>query len=275
MMHEAPCSVLIAHADVDADGDVVVGFDGSGGARRALAAGRELSERLGLGLRVIVASGDAHPPGPGWSREELGPELAVSEDPRSAVEALVDASRSARLLVVGSRHLRGVPALSSVSERAAHRASSPCSSYVDSAVRPDERRCSERYLGPGMVHLARSRHASACAALTLRLANVISRAIASMSRWRRGRGARRRRLARRPNRFESRSASAAAYTTAERCAAGITASSARTNPFELVLWHAGAQRPCLVRRVHCRHALARLTATITRSRSAGSTRELV
>ena len=125
MLHEAPCSVLIAHADVAADGDVVVGFDGSGGARRALAAGREVAERVGLGLRVIVASGDAHPPGPGWSREELGPELAVSEDPRAAVEALVDASRSARLLVVGSRHLRGVPALSSVSERAAHRASCP------------------------------------------------------------------------------------------------------------------------------------------------------
>lgn len=125
MLHEAPCSVLIAHADVAADGDVVVGFDGSGGARRALAAGREVAERVGLGLRVIVASGDAHPPGPGWSREELGAELGVSEDPRPAVEALGDASRSARLLVVGSRHLRGVPALSSVSERAAHRASCP------------------------------------------------------------------------------------------------------------------------------------------------------
>jgi nucleotide-binding universal stress UspA family protein len=125
MLHEAPCSVLIAHADVAADGDVVVGFDGSGSARRALAAGRELAERLGLDLRVLVATGDAHPPGPGWSHEELGPELAISEDPRPAVEALVDASRSARVLVLGSRHLRGVPALSSVSERAAHRASCP------------------------------------------------------------------------------------------------------------------------------------------------------
>ena len=107
------------------EGDVVVGFDGSGGARRALAAGRELAERVGLELRLIVATKDADPSGPGWSREELGSELAVSEDPRAAVEALVDASRSARLLVVGSRHLRGAPALSSVSERAAHRASCP------------------------------------------------------------------------------------------------------------------------------------------------------
>lgn len=125
LLHEATCSVLIVHPEAAADGDVVVGFDGSGGSRRALAAGREVAERVGAGLRVIVASGDAHPPGPGWSREELGPELTVTEDPRAAVPALVDASRSARLLVVGSRHLRGVPALVSVSERAAHRASCP------------------------------------------------------------------------------------------------------------------------------------------------------
>jgi nucleotide-binding universal stress UspA family protein len=129
MLHEAPCSVLIAHptarTDIPGDGELVVGYDGSGGARRTLEVGRELAERVGLELRVIVATGDAHPPGPGWSRDELGSELAVSEDPRAAVEALVDASRSARLLVVGSRHLRGVPALSSVSERVAHRASCP------------------------------------------------------------------------------------------------------------------------------------------------------
>lgn len=125
MLHEAPCPVLITPSEVPADGDVVVGFDGSGAARRALLTGRELADRLGLRLRVIVAGGDPHPPGPGWSREELGAETAVTEDSRPAVEALVDGSRSARLLVVGSRHLRGVPALASVSERVAHRASCP------------------------------------------------------------------------------------------------------------------------------------------------------
>src|ERR1035438_8594922 len=51
MLHEAPCSVLIAHGsdapalgahatDAPDLGAVVVGFDGSGGARRALAVGR-------------------------------------------------------------------------------------------------------------------------------------------------------------------------------------------------------------------------------------------
>jgi nucleotide-binding universal stress UspA family protein len=125
MLQEAPCSVLIADVSERADGELVVGFDGSGGARRALAVGRELSERLSLTLRVIVATGDAHPPGPGWSRQELGSELAVAEDPRSAVDALVDGSRSSRLLILGSRHLRGVMALASVSENAALRAHCP------------------------------------------------------------------------------------------------------------------------------------------------------
>ncbi len=125
ILHEAPCPVLIAHNEPTDAGEVVVGFDGSGGARRALAAGRELSERRSLRLRVIVATGDPHPPGPGWSRDELEPELDVTEDPRTAVEALTDASRSAALLVLGSRHLQGVMALSSVSERTTHGAHCP------------------------------------------------------------------------------------------------------------------------------------------------------
>ena len=125
MLHEAPCSLLIAHDEPTDSGEVVVGFDGSGGARRALAAGRELSQRLPLRLRVIIATGNPHPPGPGWSRTELEPQLDVTEDPRTAVEALTDASRSAMLLVLGSRHPQGVMALSSVSERTAHRAHCP------------------------------------------------------------------------------------------------------------------------------------------------------
>ena len=129
MLHEAPCSVLIAH-DVSGmptptDGEVVVGFDGSGGATRALAVGRELSTRLSLGLRVLVATGERGAPAAGWSRDELGPGILVSEDPRTAVDALTDASRAARLLIVGSRHLRGVMALSSISEHVAHGASCP------------------------------------------------------------------------------------------------------------------------------------------------------
>ena len=125
MLHDAPCSVLIAHTVNAGDGEVVVGFDGSGGARRALGVGRELSERLLLKLRVLVATGDAHPPGPGWSRAELGPDIDLIEDPRTAVEALTDASSAAGLLILGSRHLPAALALSSVSEQAAQRATCP------------------------------------------------------------------------------------------------------------------------------------------------------
>ena len=81
--------------------------------------------RLSLTLRVLVATGDARAPCPGWSREELGPALAVSEDPRTAVEALTDASPAARLLILGSRHLPAALVLSSVSEQAARRARCP------------------------------------------------------------------------------------------------------------------------------------------------------
>jgi nucleotide-binding universal stress UspA family protein len=127
MLHEAPCSVLIVHATAHTEESrhgVLVGFDGSAGARRALAAGRELAQRLSLDLRVVVGSGDRLGR-PGWLEEEIGPELALIEDPRDPVEALLDASASCGLLILGSRHLRGVPALGSVSERVAHGAGCP------------------------------------------------------------------------------------------------------------------------------------------------------
>ncbi|HUO75255.1 MAG TPA: universal stress protein [Solirubrobacteraceae bacterium] len=129
MLHEAPCSVLIAHdtggSPRSTDGELVVGFDGSGGAHRAFAVGRELSERLSLDLRVLVATGEPTAPAAGWSRDDLGPELRVTEDPRTAADALADASHSARLLIVGSRHLRGAIARASISERVSLAASCP------------------------------------------------------------------------------------------------------------------------------------------------------
>jgi nucleotide-binding universal stress UspA family protein len=105
--------------------DVVVAIDGSGGARRALAVGRELSQRLLLELRVVIASGDRHPPQVEFSSEQLEPQLAeldVREDQRPALDALVDGSDSGGILILGRRHLRGAPALGSVRERVAHRA---------------------------------------------------------------------------------------------------------------------------------------------------------
>ncbi len=123
LLHDARASILVAHAEPDDSGVIVVGFDGSGGARRALAAAQELSDRLSLGLRVIVAAGDSD--AVGALREDLAPDLEVTEDPRDAVQALTDASRAARLLALGSRHLQGVLTRLSVSEQTAHLAQCP------------------------------------------------------------------------------------------------------------------------------------------------------
>ena len=77
------------------------------------------------------------------------------------------------------------------------------------------------------------------------------------------------------DRFESRSASAMAYTTAGWCAAGIAASCPAPTGSSSSAGTPARSAHASCARVHCRHALARLTATIPRSRSAGSTRELV
>jgi nucleotide-binding universal stress UspA family protein len=52
-------------------------------------------------------------------------ELPDEVDPRTPVEALVDASRSADLVVVGSRGATGLAALGSVAERVSHQADCP------------------------------------------------------------------------------------------------------------------------------------------------------
>jgi len=133
MLHQTSCSVLISHsAEREREpkpegGVVVIGFDGSGGARRALAVARELSARLAMQLHAVVALGGALvAPELLWVQEDLGDDVTVSEDPRPPVSALAEASRSADLVIVGSRHLPGVlSALSSVSERTAHRVACP------------------------------------------------------------------------------------------------------------------------------------------------------
>jgi hypothetical protein len=69
--------------------------------------------------------------------------------------------------------------------------------------------------------------------------------------------------------IESRSASAVAYTTAGWCAAGIAASSLAPTGSSSSAGTPARSAHASCARVHCRHPLARLTATITRSRSAG------
>jgi nucleotide-binding universal stress UspA family protein len=125
MLHRARSSVLVARRSSDADSfpsAVVVGYDGSPGAEAALRAGRDVANRFEASLTVIAAGEAA-----GIEPDGLAG-LAVERDPRDPLEALLDASSSADLVVVGSRGLHGIRALGSVSERIGHRAA--CSVLV-------------------------------------------------------------------------------------------------------------------------------------------------
>jgi nucleotide-binding universal stress UspA family protein len=121
LLHEAPCSVLVAHepaADTSFPSAIAAGVDGSEPAAAAAAVASELAERFGANLRLVVAEGgkdvDAD------AARAAGP--SVETEPGKPVGALVEASRNADLLVLGSRGLHGLRALGSVSERVAHEA---------------------------------------------------------------------------------------------------------------------------------------------------------
>jgi nucleotide-binding universal stress UspA family protein len=126
IVHRAPCSILVARAaHADFPRRVVVGIDGSIESAAAYAAARYVSERFGAELRALVARG-------GKSVDERLAALITdgehddSGDP--PVQALVAATESADLVVVGSRGLHGLRALGSVSERVTH--SAPCSALI-------------------------------------------------------------------------------------------------------------------------------------------------
>jgi nucleotide-binding universal stress UspA family protein len=103
----------------DFPASITVGVDGSGESLRALAAARELGERLAVPVRTIAASG-----GKPVDFDGLRGVEELDWDERKPVAALVDASRGTHLLVIGSRGLHGLSALGSVSERVAHKAAS-------------------------------------------------------------------------------------------------------------------------------------------------------
>ena len=125
MLHRAPCSVLVARRpwiEVSRPRSIVVGYDGSSGAGMALAAGRDLVTRFDATMRVVLAADAAS-----IESDELEG-LAVDRDERDAVDVLIGASSGVDMLLVGSRGLRGVKAIGSVSERLGHRA--PCSVLI-------------------------------------------------------------------------------------------------------------------------------------------------
>jgi nucleotide-binding universal stress UspA family protein len=124
LLHEAPCSVLVARGTIDPERwprRVVAGIDSSESSARALEAARDLAGTYGASLRVLVATADAHVDLEAAKR--LEPE-AEEHDAR-ALDVLKVASEDADLVAVGSRGLRGLRALGSLSERLAHEARSP------------------------------------------------------------------------------------------------------------------------------------------------------
>jgi len=130
MLHEAPCSVLVARPPApraEFPQSIVVGIDGSPESAVAAAVAFSLGERFGAEVWPVASTSGKD--------IDLDAVRAIATgvvlDRRRPVEVLVTASSDSDLLVVGSRGLHGVRALGSVSERVAHQAR--CSVLV---VRP-------------------------------------------------------------------------------------------------------------------------------------------
>ena len=122
MLRDAPCSVLIARDPRDAGNwprEVVVGVDGSAESGAAFAVARSVAQRLGASVRAVASTNDQIDL---EAARAIAPEL--EEQPGRAVEQLAVASDTADLVFVGSRGLRGLKALGSVSERVAYQARS-------------------------------------------------------------------------------------------------------------------------------------------------------
>jgi nucleotide-binding universal stress UspA family protein len=120
ILHEAPCSVLVAREerpDEPWPHSIVVGVDGSPESAAAAAAARELATRFGAQLRFVAATGDHVDLA---AARAIAPALEVRD--AGAVDELRGLSELADLVVVGSRGLKGLRALGSVSERIAHEA---------------------------------------------------------------------------------------------------------------------------------------------------------
>jgi nucleotide-binding universal stress UspA family protein len=122
LLGEAPCSILLARRPRFGPfpGSILCGVDGSDHSLAAAEVANDIAERFGSELVFVAATG-------GKSIDldrirDLGSDAV--DDQRKPVEALVDLSKEADLLVVGSRGLHGPAALGSVSERVAHRAAS-------------------------------------------------------------------------------------------------------------------------------------------------------
>jgi nucleotide-binding universal stress UspA family protein len=121
LLHEAPCSVVIARGSIDAElwpRRIVVGVDGSTDSARAIEAATVLAARFDAELRAMVATKDLRVDLDAVRRTAPGCE----EHDAQALDLLTGTSETVDLIVVGSRGVRGLRALGSLSERIAHEA---------------------------------------------------------------------------------------------------------------------------------------------------------
>jgi nucleotide-binding universal stress UspA family protein len=126
VLHDAPCSVLVAGGGEDEDEgfprSIVVGYDGSEPADEALRVAADVAHRTEALLEAVCARGGKDVDlGTLQARlTELAAGVALTVEDREPVAALAGAG--ADLVVVGHRGLHGMKALGSVSERVAHKA---------------------------------------------------------------------------------------------------------------------------------------------------------
>lgn len=127
VLHEAPCSVLVARAgEWPWPRSIVVGIDGSDGSFAAAVVAHDVATRTGAAVRLLLARGASPADVATEALAKFGYDVAFSDE--KPVPALLEAARGADPLVVGSRGVTGLRALGSVSERVAHHA--PCSLLV-------------------------------------------------------------------------------------------------------------------------------------------------
>ena len=130
LLHDAPCSVLVAGDAGEGrfPTSVVVGYDGSDQAGEAVRAAAALARRTEASLQAVCATGgkevDVDRLQAGLT--ELAPGVSLAVQDGKPADVLL--SQECDLLVLGSRGLHGLKALGSVSERVAHKAD--CSALV-------------------------------------------------------------------------------------------------------------------------------------------------
>ena len=130
MLHDAPCSVLVARSRGEVEtfpSSIAAGVDGSAASLAAAAVAQELGKRVGARVELVTATGAGSAEDCDLQAIE-GSGVAVAHSEAKPLDALLEAAQDVDLLLVGSRGLRGLRALGSVSERIAHQA--PCSVLV-------------------------------------------------------------------------------------------------------------------------------------------------